>query len=69
MLMNNISSEARGLFLHKNYPSDQQMTECSGFHSIFPKAALDAKAFEPCGYSLNAVLEVCVSIINIQSMN
>jgi S-adenosylmethionine decarboxylase len=57
VLMNNISSEARELFLYKNYPSDQLMTKCCGFHSIFPQAELDAKAFEPWGYSLNIVLQ------------
>ena len=64
--MNNISSEARELFLYKNYPSDQLMTKCCGFHSIFPQAELDAKAFEPWGYSLNIVLQVQCSCVHLE---
>ena len=46
------------LFSSQAYSSAGQLTRDSGLSDLIPGAVLDAKIFEPCGYSLNALVQV-----------
>ena len=40
------------------YSSAEELTKAVGLWDRFPEAILDAKIFDPCGYSLNAIVKV-----------
>jgi len=43
-------------FYKENCPTGRDMTEKSGIISLVPGAIIDDHAFDPCGYSMNAIL-------------
>ena len=57
--MSGISDRSAELFTYECYPSGMQMMQKSGLESLFPEAdKVDPKAFEPCGYSMNVIIQV-----------
>ena len=46
------------LFSTLAYSSAEELTKAVGLQDLFPEAMLDAKIFDPCGYSLNAIVKV-----------
>ena len=46
------------LFSLEAYSQAEDLTKTIGLWDLFPGATLDAKIFDPCGYSLNAIVEV-----------
>lgn len=42
------------------YSSASDLTTSIGLRDLFPGAILDDKIFDPCGYSLNAIVKVGV---------
>ena len=46
------------LFSTLAYSSAEELTKAVGLRDLFPEAMLDAKIFDPCGYSLNAIVKV-----------
>ena len=50
------------LFSLKGSSSVEELTRRVGLQDLMPGAILDAKIFDPCGYSLNAIVQVCVRV-------
>ncbi len=63
ILMQDLHPRCSSLF----YPphSADEMTKKSGIASLVPGASIDAYAFKPCGYSMNAILFESYSTIHI----
>ena len=57
--MTELEPQLLGLFSLETFSSADELTVAVGLQQLMPGAVLDAKLFEPCGYSLNALLEVC----------
>ena len=51
-----------GLFSSEVYSTGEELTRAMGLWDLIPGAILDAKIFEPCGYSLNAIVQVRVGL-------
>ena len=78
IMMFDIDEDVANLFYYNNYEtiggeskedeikriSKQQSTH-SGIDALVPGAVIDARAFEPCGYSMNAILFRSYSTIHI----
>ena len=64
--MSEISDSAAQYFCCENNPTGVSMRQDSGILQLFPGATVDDKAFEPCGYSMNAIVKVrgssCIQI-------
>lgn len=58
--MTELEPQLLSLFSLEAFSSADELTAAVGLQELMPGAILDAKLFEPCGYSLNAVLEVGV---------
>lgn len=56
--MSEISDSAAQYFCCENNPTGVSMRQDSGIVQLFPGATVDDKAFEPCGYSMNAIVKV-----------
>jgi len=52
-------------FFKKDGVTSQMVTEASGIRGLFPEYVIDDFAFEPCGYSMNAVCGDSFSTIHI----
>lgn len=57
-MMTEISDSAAQCFCSGNNSTSVRMREESGIEQLFPGATVDDKAFEPCGYSMNAIVKV-----------
>mmetsp|Transcript_6838 Transcript_6838/g.20029 ORF Transcript_6838/g.20029 Transcript_6838/m.20029 type:complete len:452 (+) Transcript_6838:390-1745(+) len=79
MMMFDIDEDVANIFMYENYDSTrkgetkdeetkrisrEQTTRC-GIDSLCPGAIIDDRAFEPCGYSMNAILFKSYSTIHI----
>lgn len=52
-------------FYQCNSATAEDMTSKSGIDQLVPGAVIDARAFEPCGYSMNAILYGSYSTVHI----
>ena len=62
--MTEMDPHLMSLFSTKAYSSAEELTRTVGLQDLVPGAILDAKIFDPCGYSLNAILQVSCLKIN-----
>ena len=78
IMMFDIDEAVGNMFYYNNYPTIQQeskeeetkrisreQTARSGIDALCPGAIIDPRAFEPCGYSMNAILFRSYSTIHI----
>lgn len=56
MIMTNLDPKVMEIFTKDVCSTSEECTEKSGIDKIFPTAILDAFLFDPCGYSVNAIL-------------
>mmetsp|Transcript_2234 Transcript_2234/g.3036 ORF Transcript_2234/g.3036 Transcript_2234/m.3036 type:complete len:182 (+) Transcript_2234:2-547(+) len=54
--MFDMAPECAALFYKEACPTGKEMTEKTGIRALVPGAVIDDCAFEPCGYSMNAIL-------------
>mmetsp|Transcript_17737 Transcript_17737/g.49204 ORF Transcript_17737/g.49204 Transcript_17737/m.49204 type:complete len:207 (-) Transcript_17737:750-1370(-) len=78
-MMFDIDEDVANVFMYENYDTDRQdetkdeeakrisreQTRNSGIDVLCPGAIIDDRAFEPCGYSMNAILFKSYSTIHI----
>lgn len=50
------------MFSTSAYSSAEELTADVGLTDLVPGAILDARLFEPCGYSLNAIVKVVMCV-------
>lgn len=65
MMMFDMAPEVANLFFLKTCTSGKEMTCRSGITNLVPGATIDETAFNPCGYSMNAILHDAYSTIHI----
>lgn len=79
IMMFDIDEDVANLFYYKNYETavegeskddevkriSKEQSHKSGIDALCPGAIMDARAFEPCGYSMNAILFRSYSTIHI----
>eukprot|EP00543_Licmophora_paradoxa_P017696 CAMPEP_0202460432 /NCGR_PEP_ID=MMETSP1360-20130828/43925_1 /ASSEMBLY_ACC=CAM_ASM_000848 /TAXON_ID=515479 /ORGANISM="Licmophora paradoxa, Strain CCMP2313" /LENGTH=425 /DNA_ID=CAMNT_0049082089 /DNA_START=140 /DNA_END=1417 /DNA_ORIENTATION=- len=78
IMMFDIDDDVAQLFYYDHYQTldgedkasettrvSKEMTHKSGIHALCPGAIIDPRAFEPCGYSMNAILFRSYSTIHI----
>mmetsp|Transcript_16600 Transcript_16600/g.30014 ORF Transcript_16600/g.30014 Transcript_16600/m.30014 type:complete len:446 (-) Transcript_16600:220-1557(-) len=78
IMMFDIDESVGNMFYYNNYPTSQgeskedetkrisrEQTSRSGIDALCPGAIIDPRAFEPCGYSMNAILFRSYSTIHI----
>lgn len=56
MMMFGLATEVCANFFQKNVATGKEMTKKSGISLLCPGALIDETSFEPCGYSMNAIL-------------
>lgn len=56
LIMTKLDPEVMKIFTKEVSSSAEEATKKSGIDTIFPNALLDAYLFDPCGYSVNAIL-------------
>lgn len=61
-MMTEISDNAAQCFCSENNPTGVRMRKKSGIEQLFPGSTVDDKAFEPCGYSMNAIVKVGICL-------
>jgi len=61
ILMSDLDEEVMEIFFKSNTATAELATKKSGINKLLPGMKIDSCLFEPCGYSLNAILddEVC----------
>ena len=64
MMMFDMNPEVAQVFFRENGTA-KEMTVKSGIASLVPGATIDETAFEPCGYSMNAILHDAYSTIHV----
>lgn len=57
ILMTDLDPEIMALYSSAAYSSDKQLMRDTGIDQIIPGAILDSKIFEPCGFSVNAIIK------------
>lgn len=72
--MNELDPDFMALFSTIAFTSSDDLIETIGLSELMPGAIIDAKIFEPCGFSLNAINKVSliqydVNIINTNFRN
>lgn len=55
VLMNDLNPDFMALFSSVAFASSQDLVDALGLPKLMPDAIIDAKIFEPCGFSLNAI--------------
>lgn len=65
MMMFDMAPEVRQIFFQKSCSTGREMTQKSGICHLVPGATIDETAFNPCGYSMNAILHDAYSTIHI----
>jgi S-adenosylmethionine decarboxylase len=65
LMMFDLPEEVLDTFWMKKCPTGKEMTMMSGINNLCPGASIDEKAFEPCGYSMNAILHDTYYTIHI----
>ena len=58
ILMNDLDPDFMALFSTVAFTSAHDLMEYIGLTKLMPGAIIDAKIFEPCGFSLNAIAKV-----------
>ena len=56
--MNDLDPDFMALFSTSAFSSSHELIEAIGLNILMPEATIDAKIFEPCGFSLNAIYQV-----------
>lgn len=56
IIMTNLDQDVMNIFTKDVCSTSDECTKKSGIDKIFPNAILDAFLFDPCGYSVNAIL-------------
>jgi len=56
IIMTDLDPEVMSIFTKEVCSTSEECTEKSGIDKIFPNAIIDAFLFDPCGYSVNAIL-------------
>lgn len=59
--MTDLDPDVMGLYSSVAYSSDKLLMHDTGIDQIVPGATLDSKIFEPCGFSVNAIIKVDVT--------
>jgi len=68
IMMFDIDPEVASVFYHNEYDCENvgsAQTKRAGIDTLCPGAIIDAKAFEPCGYSMNAIRSQFYSTMHI----
>lgn len=65
MMMFDMAPEVGNIFFQKTCQTGKEMTARSGISNLVPGATIDETAFNPCGYSMNAILHDAYSTIHI----
>lgn len=65
IMMFDLDAEAAALFYQDKCPTAADMTRRSGISDLVPGAVIDDRAFEPCGYSMNAILYGSYTTVHI----
>lgn len=65
LMMFDMPREVCDIFYQKNTASGRDMTFKAGINLLCPGAEIDETSFEPCGYSMNAILHETYSTIHI----
>jgi S-adenosylmethionine decarboxylase len=65
IMMFDLDPIAASTFYKSNCATAEEMTLKSGIYALVPGATVDDKAFEPCGYSMNAILFDTYATIHI----
>jgi S-adenosylmethionine decarboxylase len=65
VLMHQLDTKAMSLFYKKENVTVEETTKISGIESLLQGATIDAYQFEPCGYSMNSLLDDVFSTIHI----
>ena len=55
ILMTSLPSEVMSHFTLAVHPTAEEMCEAVGIRGLFPNFTFDLRAFEPCGFSMNAI--------------
>lgn len=58
ILMTDLEPNFMALFSTEVYSSPEELVKDLGLMDIIPGSVIDSKIFEPCGYSLNAIVKV-----------
>ena len=58
ILMNDLDPDFMSLFSTHAFASSDDLIKGIGLAKVMPAAQIDAKIFDPCGFSLNAIEEV-----------
>lgn len=56
--MNDLDPDFMALFSSVAFASAGELVDAIGITKLMPTAVIDAKIFEPCGFSLNAIDKV-----------
>lgn len=56
--MTDLDPDFMALFSTQAYSSSEELTRDVGLLDLIPGSIVDSKIFEPCGYSLNAIVKV-----------
>lgn len=56
IIMTDLDQDVMDIFTKNVCETSEECTKKSGIDTIFPNAILDAFLFDPCGYSVNAIL-------------
>jgi len=56
IIMTKLDEDVMKIFYKENTATAEEASQKSGIDKIFPNAILDAFLFDPCGYSVNAIL-------------
>ena len=59
--MTDLDPKFMALFSTLAYSSSEELTRDVGILDLIPGCVLDSKIFDPCGYSLNAIVKVYFS--------
>lgn len=65
IMMFDMEPAVSNVFYKETCPTAREMTERSGIGKLVPGAAIDDCAFDPCGYSMNAVLYSSYTTVHI----
>jgi S-adenosylmethionine decarboxylase len=65
IMMFDLDPAVAATFYKANNATAEEMTAKSGIYALVPGATVDDKAFEPCGYSMNAILFDTYATIHI----
>ena len=63
--MNDLDPDFMALFSSVAFTSSSDLIEYVGLTKLMPGAIIDAKIFEPCGFSLNAIDKVNYNVMHV----